>query len=240
MPPSRDRSSGLVTHGNVSDVTWRRVTQWEGVLVVLLALVTVDVLLRGPLASLDAMLADYEREHPLRGAAYVFARIVAILGQRGILLLPLLILAVVASRRSRSWRPLVVTLLMLLALNGITYVIKATTGRTLPGTGQDLLYAGGLGYPSGHTANATAILPLMALLIAGPFGVRPSLIALRRLLWAAGVGAVGVGLTVTVLGWHWFTDALAGWCVGLIVLLPAAVLLLQPATARRRAPAGRR
>lgn len=206
----------------------------------LLALVTVDVLLRGPLVGLDAVLADYEREHPLRNAYYSVARVLVLMGQRGILLLPLLVLAIVASLRSRSWRPLVVTLLMLLALNGITYAVQASTGRTLPGTGQDLLYAGGLGYPSGHTANATAILPLMAVLIAGPLGIRPSPRSLERLLAVAAIGAVIEGVTVTALGWHWFTDALAGWCVGLIVLLPAAVLLLQPATARRRAPAERR
>ncbi len=212
----------------------------EAVLVVLLVVITVDVLLRGPLVSLDALLADYERGHPLTGLGYGAARAVAILGQRGILLLPLLVLAVVASRRSRSWRPFVVTMLMLLALNGITYVIKVATGRTLPGTGEDLLYAGGVGYPSGHTANATAILALMAILVAGPYGVRPSSTALRRLLVLAALGALGVGLTVTALGWHWFTDALGGWCVGLIVLLPAAASLLEPSMARRRAPAERR
>jgi membrane-associated phospholipid phosphatase len=221
-------------------MTWRLAWRWIAVLTVLLTVVTVDVLLRGPLVSLDALLADYEREDPLRGVAYVLARIVAILGQRGILLLPLLILAITASRRSRSWRPLVVTLLMLLALNGITYAIKVSTGRTLPGTGQDLLYAGGLGYPSGHTANATAILPLLALLVAGPLGVRPSPRMLRRLVVVAAIGAMGVGLVVTALGWHWFTDALAGWCLGLMVLLPAAVALLQPIRARRRVPVGRR
>ena len=47
---------------------------------------------------------------------------------------------------------------MLLALNVITYAIKVATGRTLPWHREDLLYVGGLGYPSGHTANATAIL----------------------------------------------------------------------------------
>jgi membrane-associated phospholipid phosphatase len=221
-------------------VTWRQVWRWVVVLAVLLVLITLDVLLRGPLVSLDALLADYERTNPLTGAAYRVPRVVVLLGQRAILLLPLLILAIAASRRSRSWRPLVVTLLMLVALNGMTFAIQATTGRTLPGTGQDLLYAGGLAYPSGHTANATAILPMMALLIAGRVGIRPSVRLQRRLLVVAAVGAALEGVTVTALGWHWFTDALAGWCLGLIVLLPAAGLLLHPATARRRAPAGHR
>jgi membrane-associated phospholipid phosphatase len=80
----------------------------------------------------------------------------------------------------------------------------------------------------------------MALLVAGPHGVRPSPTFFRRLLVLAALGALGVGLTVTALGWHWFTDVLGGWCVGLIVLLPAAAFLLNPATARRRAAAERR
>lgn len=221
-------------------MTRPRVGRWVALLTVLLVVVTVDVLLRGPLVELDVVLADYERRNPLTGAAYRVPRVVVLLGQRAILLVPLLVLSIAASRRSRSWRPLVVTLLMLLALNGSTYLIQATTGRTLPGTGQDLLYAGGFGYPSGHTANATAILPLMALLIAGPVGIRPSPTLLRRLLIVAGLGALVEGLTVTALGWHWFTDALGGWFLGLIVLLPAAVVLLHPARERRRAPAGRR
>jgi membrane-associated phospholipid phosphatase len=221
-------------------MTWRLAWRWIAVLTVLLTIVTVDVLLRGPLVRLDWLLADYERENPLRGVAYSSARVLVLLGQRGILLLPLLILAIAAARRSRSWRPLVVTLLMLLALNGITYAIQATTGRTLPGTGKDLLYAGGLAYPSGHTANATAILPLLALLIAGPLGIRPWPRSLRWLFAVAAIGAASEGLMVTVLGWHWFTDALGGWCLGLIVLLPAALALLPSARERRRVPAGRR
>ena len=220
-------------------MSWARVARGEAVLVVLLVLITADVLLRGPIVSLDALLADYERENPLTGTAYRVPRVVVLLGQRGILLLPLLVLCIAASRRRRAWRPLVVTLLMLLALNVITYAIQVTTGRTLPGTGQDLLYAGGLGYPSGHTANATAILPLMAFLIAGPRGIWHSSTPLRWLLVVAGLGALIEGLTVTALGWHWFTDALGGWCVGLIVLLPA-LAVLDPVRERRRAPAERR
>ena len=65
----------------------------EAVLVVLLVVITVDVLLRGPLVSLDALLADYEREPADRyGVRRRASR--RDFGQRGILLLPLLVLCI--------------------------------------------------------------------------------------------------------------------------------------------------
>src|SRR5664280_1997073 len=74
--------------------------------------------------------------------------------------------AVVASRHGpaaapllaghrRVWRPLLVLLAALAALNAATLALKLATGRTAPHAGIDLVFAGGWSYPSGHAVNAT-------------------------------------------------------------------------------------
>lgn len=111
----------------------------------------------------------------------------------------------------------------------LTIVLKATVGRLRPAA-VDVLGTvdTGFAFPSGHTLNATVFYGLLAgLLILGTrrVGARVALLA----GWIA--LAVGVGVSRVYLGYHWMTDVLAGWSLGLAVL--GGVLLVSTLAWRR-------
>jgi membrane-associated phospholipid phosphatase len=60
-----------------------------------------------------------------------------------------------------------------------------------------------LSYPSGHSANSMVVMLLATLLIGD-----------RRLVWAALVLVVAIGLSRVSLGVHWPTDVVGGWMYG--------------------------
>jgi undecaprenyl-diphosphatase len=115
-----------------------------------------------------------------------------------------------------------------LGVSIITTVMKVSFGRTRP--------PGALptdpSFPSGHTAWATAVFGLVALLAAGQ----------RRWATTAACALViaAMGPSRVLLGVHWFSDVIAGYAVGLAWLL--VVLLVGLPWARQdaaRAPARR-
>ncbi|MFF4901402.1 phosphatase PAP2 family protein [Streptomyces sp. NPDC001068] len=96
-----------------------------------------------------------------------------------------------------------------------TTLLKHLVGRTIHGDGN-------LSYPSGHTAFLTALALVTALLAAGRLGLGGT--AGTSLVVAAALAAgAAMGWAEVVLGAHYPTDALGGWCTALAVV---------PATAR--------
>jgi membrane-associated phospholipid phosphatase len=136
----------------------------------------------------------------------------------------------------RRRRPMiaVVCAVTLVVMDAFIAVIKVITGRTAPHTGVDQILVGGSSYPSGHTAHATVGLTLLAVLLlprAVDGGRQP---VPGRGRWAAVVvGSTVVGLTTVILGYHWFTEVIAGWFMAVTVLAPAVwVLTHVPAEAQ--------
>jgi membrane-associated phospholipid phosphatase len=178
--------------------------------------VTVDVLADGPLRHLDDLLAGgpWHRGDPtLVHVGYVLDR----LGQRAIAGTVLVLVAAGLAWWRRSWRPLVVTGVALLALNLLVGALKLGIGRTKPLSGIDLLYAGGSQFPSGHAANAVVSWGLVAYL-ALVFGPRLRDAVVRGLLALPVVVTVGMSLASLYLDYHWLTDLLAGVGLGLALL----------------------
>ncbi|MFG2884172.1 phosphatase PAP2 family protein [Streptomyces sp. NPDC048297] len=112
---------------------------------------------------------------------------------------------------------------------GTTTLLKSLVGRTIHG--------GHLSYPSGHTAFATAIALVVALLAAGRLGLGRTA-GTSLVLAAALVAGAAMGWAQVALGAHYPTDVLGGWCTALAVI-PATAWLVDR-IADRMADAGRR
>ena len=64
-------------------------------------------------------------------------------------------------------------------------------------------------FPSGHTADATAVLATGAYLL-----VREGVLPARVAIALASALALGTGASRVALGWHWTSDVLGGWMTG--------------------------
>lgn len=131
-------------------------------------------------------------------------------------LVPLTLLLVGGLLLMRRWMPAAAVGAGMAASLLATLTFKNAIGRDRP-PAVDVLGPESTGYafPSGHTLNSTVFLGLVAGLL---------LIWLRR-TWVCTVTAlgcvltaVGVGLSRVYLGYHWLTDVMAGWSIGLAVL----------------------
>jgi undecaprenyl-diphosphatase len=145
--------------------------------------------------------------------------------------LPILVVAmVVAARRTRSWRPVVVAVGAVLALNFVVGILKIGLGRGQPESADPSFFVGGMAYPSGHTSNILLVYGLIVYLLGRYAGAsRRTRVALWTVVAVLSMTMVGTSLT---LNWHWFADLVAGLLCGAMVLqLTVAVDLALPATA---------
>ena len=72
-------------------------------------------------------------------------------------------------------------------------------------------------FPSGHTADATAVLATGAYLM-----VREGLVPAAVAIPLATALAASTGVSRVVLGWHWASDVIGGWITGLGVAAECA------------------
>jgi len=146
----------------------------------------------------------------------------------GGLVLPVLALGAaawlwLAGRRAES----VLLVSVLVVVNVAVWLLKLGFDRPRPHEGSAIQLPGSPSFPSGHAANGVAVFGAMGLIAAAH--ARSSR-ARRR--WAVGGFALGVavGVSRVVLGVHWVSDVLAGYCVGVAAL--CGVLLARPLLAR--------
>ncbi|MEP6696492.1 MAG: phosphatase PAP2 family protein [Pseudonocardiales bacterium] len=202
-----------------------------------LAALTADVLRRGLLHRLDWRLHLQVDAHVHDGPVQTVAMVLSLVGQRGIVVVPLLVLAVLAARRHHSLRPVIVAVGALVGIALLVLLFKAAVGRVAPSSGHDGVHAGGSSYPSGHAINAIVCWGLVLELAASLGGrARWVLGPLRRRLATAGLAALA-GLSMIVLDYHWLSDVLAGWLLGVLVL--GIVLAAAPVRARPVSSAAR-
>ena len=103
------------------------------------------------------------------------------------------------------------------------HVLKPLFGRTALGF---------LSYPSGHATGTFALAAVLAVLMLNPPG-RALTPALRLIIpAAAAVLACVVSTAVIGLGWHYFTDTIAGAAVGIGTVAAAALVLDLPGPRR--------
>ncbi|RFU43343.1 phosphatase PAP2 family protein [Actinomadura logoneensis] len=116
--------------------------------------------------------------------------------------------ALLAAWRRRSLWTAVRAGAWLLATEAVIRAAQVGFARTPPRTGADQLFTDGyLSFPSGHAANAAACLTVTAALLN----------ASRRWWIAVHTLVAAVAVAVVTLGYHWPTDALAGWALGIVL-----------------------
>ena len=197
-----------------------RALRWSALFFIGFLVVTQQVVTNGPLINIDANISQAKRPHVPHWLDFVFRKIDN-LGLRGLTATILIIAALLISRRFRSWRPLNLAVLSLLALNLVVGVAKLAIGRTKPRLNIDLIHAGGLSYPSGHASNALLSWGMLAYLIYR-YTHRE---AFHGRLLAIGVSTITLGVCAVSLFrlTHWFSDLLGGLFIGgsLLVLIIA-------------------
>src|SRR5262245_3642728 len=114
------RGRGCRAVGNGQAVGWRSYCA----LVAVMVLVTVDVLVDGPLRQLDHAVHGFVDTH-VRGGWLEVAHVGTKLGQRGDLVLIIVPLSVVASVRARSPRCLVLSVLIVVGLSLLQSGLKS-------------------------------------------------------------------------------------------------------------------
>jgi undecaprenyl-diphosphatase len=115
---------------------------------------------------------------------------------------------------------------------GTATLLKSLVGRTI--------HDGHLSYPSGHTAFLTALALVAALLVTGRLGLGRTA-GMSLVLASALVAGAAMGWAEVVLGAHYPTDTLGGWCTALAVIPATAWLVDRTADSLvdRTAEAGR-
>ncbi|WP_285909076.1 phosphatase PAP2 family protein [Actinomadura opuntiae] len=190
------------------------------------AAAVLDVLAGGPLRHLDHW-AFSGGLPPRTGAWHWTWRTIVNGGQYWIVGSLAGIAAVTAAWKRRSLPLLIRAGIWLACTELLVRSAQVLFARTAPLYGEDALFAGGhLSFPSGHAANAAACL----LFIAAMTG------ASRGWTIAAHTLAALVAVAVVALGYHWPTDALAGWGTGMLLACAARVLVVP----RAPLPAARR
>lgn len=207
--------------GSLRVAGWRAPWLAPGGLVLLLALLTANVLARGPLVAADqrirsavhalATSADWRW---LSAGRLAPAQLVADLGSVRIagLVLAAGVVGLAAARRSP--RPLAIGAAGAALLAATVIPAKILIGR--PGPGFAAVPSGGWGdFPSGHACTAGVCYGLAVLLLtAGP---RTS--NLRRAAKAVMVAACFLaGFALVWCDYHWFTDVVAGWALAALIV----------------------
>jgi len=185
--------------------------EWSGVLIIGFLIVTQQVVINGPLVHLDAIIANAHRPK-FSATTNFFLMQIDNLGLRGVTATILLVSALLICRRFKSWRPFNLSLLSLLALNLVVGLAKLGFGRTKPRLNVDLLYSGGLSYPSGHAANALLTWGLLSYLIFRYTHREP--FEGMRLTWLVVLITAGVCLVSLFRNTHWLSDLIGGLFIG--------------------------
>ena len=193
-----------------------RAVKWSSLFFVGFIIVTQQVITNGPLIALDARIANAKRIDFAPWIEFVLMRIDN-LGLRGLTATALLIAAIYIARRFKTWRPLNLAILSLIALNLTVGLAKLLIGRTKPQLNVDLIYAGGLSYPSGHASNAILTWGVLAYLIYRYAHVN----RYRGRLASAGVALISVSVCVVSLirNTHWLSDLVGGLFIGAALLV---------------------
>jgi undecaprenyl-diphosphatase len=227
MSAQRLHANGRLPRANQVRVLDRRGGWWVGGLaaIVVVGLAVLVVRAWPPLLSLDQRIDTAIHSWALHNAWVVHAA--EVLQTMGGFRVSFWVTAVttVLLLIARRWWPALTLVVLAAVAPLITDWLKPVVGRARPVWEQNLGSEVTLSYPSGHATAGIAVYAACG-------------VALGTLLRDANLGAVvatagillgvAIGLSRLVLGVHWPSDVVGGWCVALAVAGVASALFVLP------------
>ncbi|MFI5863606.1 phosphatase PAP2 family protein [Streptomyces sp. NPDC051546] len=136
--------------------------------------------------------------------------------------------------------------LAVLAAAVVSQGLKFLVGRERPVWPDPVDSADYASYPSGHALTATVVCGLLVWLfargsaradaVAFPRPLARSRPALAAAVFLAAVSVLGVGFTRIYLGVHWFSDVLAGWLLGAVLVMFTVAVPVSDGACSGRSP----
>jgi membrane-associated phospholipid phosphatase len=190
----------------------RRGWWFDGALVAAFCALTVALATWPPLLRLDLATRDWADAHR-PPPAHVLGLVLDHLGQGGYLIAISVGVGAVLAWRRRSVRPILPAAVAAVVVTVLVLVLKRWTERGAPHHGPVQLFSGPgyVEYPSGHVVNGVVHYGVLALLLAPYLADH----ARRLLCWLPGP-LVLVG--TTYVAYHWLTDSVGGYLLGLLVI----------------------
>ena len=207
----------------MNSVGGRRLAALVAVLLASAWLISLGVHSKTGVSSVDQSVWQFFVDHG-SSRAHSLARFVTSFGVLGGLLPVAVVVGVLAWVRSRSVAAAIAPWLSVVVCGQIVSVLKRATDIVRPPLELQVVQVRNPSFPSGHTANTTALIVSVVLVVwcVAEFSRRTK-------MWVSIGGAVivtAMGLTRLVLNVHWLSDVLAGWCIGAAVGLAVTGLLL--------------
>ena len=180
--------------------------------------VTADVLHQGPLTHVDAAVVRLVQWIDVPGSPRVKPLVYAgtLFGARGVAAPGCGLFVLATGIWYRTPRPVVLFAVLATAITLVGYGLKYRIGRSAPEFGFDIVHSvSGTSYPSGHVPNALLLWGLAAWM-AADYRMPASLVrALAVLRWVAPVFAGGA---MVLLDYHWLSDVIGGYAIGIVLL----------------------
>jgi membrane-associated phospholipid phosphatase len=183
--------------------------------------VTYQVVTAGWLITIDDKIATVDR-YKFPDWVYFVLRRIDDLGLRGLSAVAILLLSAYLWRRFNTFRPILLSVVALLALNGVVGVFKLFIGRTKPRLNMDILNFGGMSYPSGHISNAVLIWGLFAYLVYQYLWSEPK--SAKYLITIVSSVTTAIMVVSLFRNTHWFSDLIGGVFLGGALLIGVIAL----------------
>ncbi|GAA2805815.1 phosphatase PAP2 family protein [Kribbella solani] len=173
---------------------------------VLFVAALIDLIANGPLRRWDHTV--FPIGHPAGDLWYVVSDIGGVWPLAAVLI----VTAAVHLVRRRPIRTLIVAAVWVALTQAVVLLTKTLVGRTPPKGHVDQLAAGGMSWPSGHTADSLAMLMIAATVLTMP-GTKLDTV----LRWVVPIVSAAVAVSVVRLHYHWPSDVVGGWGLGLVL-----------------------